>query len=421
MLLVQTRRGLRGFAIAVGALLVALACGTTQGNNTGTAQNVPGVTDTSILIGTTQPLSGAASAYASISAGSTAYFKYLNDKGGINGRMITYTVDDDGYDPAKAVPLVRQLITQDNVFAVFNELGTPVNLATRDYINQQKVPDLFVATGSSHWGTDYKQFPWTIGYQPDYVSEGKIYAKDILKNHPNAKIGILYQNDDYGKDYVNGLKAGLGDKATSMVVDMETYEANAADVSSQVASLKAKGADLFLIAATPKFAAQAIAGASKLSWKPAIYLNSVSNQVSTVQGAIKASAADAAEGTTSVAYLKDPANTAKWGSDAGMKLYFQIMAKYLPSSDAVHDGNYIYGMNVAWAFQKVLEKAGKNGVTRQNVMDITRSMNYTDSPFLLPGIRVQTSGSNQFPISQEALQHWQGTGWVVDNTIINAR
>jgi branched-chain amino acid transport system substrate-binding protein len=420
MLLVQTRRGLRGFAIAVGALLVALACGTTQGNNTGTAQNVPGVTDTSIIIGTTQPLSGAASAYATISAGSTAYFKYLNDKGGINGRMITYTVDDDGYDPAKAVPLVRQLITQDNVFAIFNELGTPVNLATRDYINQQKVPDLFVATGSSHWGADYKQFPWTIGYQPDYVSEAKIYAKDILKNHPNAKIGILYQNDDYGKDYVNGLKAGLADKAT-MVVDMETYEANAADVSSQVASLKAKGADLFFIVATPKFAAQAIAGASKLSWKPTLYLNSVANQVSTVQGAIKASAPDAAEGTTSVAYLKDPANSAKWGNDAGMKLYFQIMAKYCATCDAVHDGNFIYGMNVAWAFQKVLEKAGKSGVTRQNVMDITRSMSYNDSPFLLPGIHVQTSGSNQFPITQEALQHWQGTGWVVDNNIINAR
>jgi branched-chain amino acid transport system substrate-binding protein len=420
MLLVHTRRGLRGLGVAVGALLVALACGTTQGNTSTTAQNEPGVTDTSITIGTTTPLSGAASVYATISAGSTAYFKYLNDKGGINGRSINYIVDDDGYDPAKAVPLVRQLITQDNVFAVFNELGTPVNLATRDYINQQKVPDLFVATGSSHWGADYKQFPWTIGYQPDYVSEAKIYAKDILKNHPNAKIGILYQNDDYGKDYVNGLKTGLGDKATSMVIDMETYEANAADVSSQTASIKAKGADLFFIVATPKFAAQAIAGASKLSWKPTLYLNSVSNQVATVQGAIRASAPDAAEGMTSVAYLKDPANP-KWASDAGMKLYFQIMQKYLPNADAVHDGNYIYGMSVAWVFQQVLEKAGKSGVNRQNVMNIARSMSYNNSPFLLPGIHVQTSGSNQFPLTQEALQHWQGTGWVVDDTIINAR
>jgi len=420
MLPVHTKRGLRGAAIAVGALLVALACGTTQGQTT-TAQNAPGVTDTQILIGTTQPLSGAASAYASISAGSTAYFKYLNDKGGINGRSIEYRVDDDAYDPAKSVPLVRQLITQDNVFAIFNELGTPVNLATRDYINQQKVPDLFVATGSSHWGSDYKQFPWTIGYQPDYVSEAKIYAKDILKNHPSAKIGILYQNDDYGKDYVNGLKAGLGDKATSMVVDAETYEANAADVSSQTASIKSHGADLFFIVATPKFAAQAIAGASKLSWKPALYLNSVANQVATVQGAIKASSPDAAEGATSVAYLKDPANTAKWGNDAGMKLYYSIMQKYCSTCDAVHDGNYIYGMGVAWVFEQVLLKAGKDGVTRQNVMNIARNMSYNNSPFLLPGIHVQTSGSNQFPVTQEALQHWQGTGWVVDPNIINAR
>ena len=417
----ERSRALRGFSLVAGAMLAALACGTTQGAGTSQAQNVPGVTANQILIGTTTPLSGAASAYATISKGSTAYFNYLNDKGGINGRSIKYLVYDDGYDPAKAVPLAHQLITQDNVFAVFNELGTPVNLATRDYINQQKVPDLFVATGSSHWGTDYKQFPETIGYQPDYVSEGKIYAKDILKNHPNAKIGVLYQNDDYGKDYLNGLNAGLGAKASSMTVDAETYEATAADVFSQVAALKAKGADLLYIAATPKFAAQAIARTSQLGWKPAIYLNSVSNQVSTVKGAIAASAPDAAEGTTSVAYLKDPANSAKWGSDAGMKLYFSIMAKYCQGCDAVNDGNYIYGMSVAWAFQQVLLKAGKDGVTRDNIMKLARSMSYNNSPFLLPGINIQTSGSNQFPITQEALQHWQGSGWVVDNTIINAR
>jgi len=418
--MVQARRSLQGFALAVGGLLVALACGTTQGTSTGPTESVPGVTDSQIVIGTTTPLSGAASAYASISKGSTAYFSYLNDKGGVNGRTIKYIVDDDAYDPAKSVPLVRQLITQDNVFAIFNELGTPVNLATRDYINQQKVPDLFVATGSSHWGADYKQYPYTIGYQPDYVSEAKIYAKDIIKSHPSAKIGILYQNDDYGKDYVNGLKAGLGDKAATMIVDSQTYEANAADVSSQVAGLKAKGADLFFIAATPKFAAQAIAGASKLSWKPTIYLNSVANQVPTIQNAVKASAPDAAEGITSTVYLKDPANRAKWANDAGMQQYMSIMAKYCAGCD-VNDANHIYGMSVAWTFQKVLEKVGKNGVTRAKVMEAARSMNFKDNPFLLPGVSIQTSGSNQFPITQEALEHWQGTGWVVDPTIINAR
>src|SRR5215472_3568848 len=388
----------RSLATAGVALVVGLACGTSQGTPT-TAQNVPGVTSNEILIGTTTPLSGAASVYASISKGVTAYFNYVNDHGGINGRKVTYKVYDDAYDPSKSVPLVRQLITQDQVFAVFNELGTPVNLATRDYINQQGVPDLFVATGSSHWGSDYKQFPWTIGYQPDYVSESKIYAKDILY----------------------GLQAGLVSKASSMTADTETYEANAADVTSQTAAIKAKGADLLFIAATPKFAGQAIAGASQLNWKPAIYLNSVSNQVSTVKASIAASKPDAAEGMTSTVYLKNAADQAKWGSDPGMQLYMSIMSKYCAGCDAVNDGNYIYGMSVAWVFQQVIQKAGRDGITRQNVMNNARNMSYKNSPFLLPGISVLTNGTNQFPVTQEALEHWQGTGWVVDNTIINAR
>jgi branched-chain amino acid transport system substrate-binding protein len=420
MHLVHERRMLRGAVSAAAVMLLALACGTTQGTTTGTAKYDPGVTDKDILVGTTTPLSGAASGYAPVSKGATAYYAYVNDKGGVNGRTITYKVYDDAYDPAKAVPLVRQLITQDNVFAIVGELGTPVNLATRDYINQEKVPHLFVATGSSHWGADYKQYPWTIGYQPDYVSEGKIYAKDILKNHPNAKIGILSQNDDYGKDYINGLKSGLGDKATSMVVDSETYEANAADVSSQVASIKSKGADLFYIVATPKFAAQAIATASKLSWKPAIYLNNVGSQVPTIQNAIKASSPDAAEGITSTAYGKDPADRVTWGNDAGMKLYYDIMAKYCSGCDP-NDAGYLAGMGGAWLFQQVLMKAGRNGVNRENIMKIARNMSFKDSPFLLPGIAIQTSGDNQFPVTQEALMHWQGTGWVIDKTIISAR
>jgi branched-chain amino acid transport system substrate-binding protein len=418
MNLVSTRRGLRSLALGVAALLVSLACGTTQGT-TSTAQAVPGVTSSEVLIGTTMPLSGAASAYASISKGSTAYFSWLNDQGGVNGRKINYKVYDDAYDPSKSVPLVHQLISQDQVFAVFNELGTPVNLATRTYINDQKVPDLFVATGSSHWGGEYKQFPWTIGYQPDYVSESKIYAKDILAKHASAKIGILRQNDDYGADYVNGLKAGLGDKA-SMIVDEETYEANAADVSSQVAALKGKGADLFFIVATPKFASQAIATAAKLSWQPAIYLNSVANSIPTVNAAIKASTPNAAEGITSTVYLKDPADTVKWGADKGMQQYMSIMAKYCAGCD-VNDGFYIFGMSVAWTFQQILTKAGKDGVTRDNIMKLARSMSLKNSPFLLPGVSITTGGSNQFPITQEALEHWQSGKWIVDPTIINAR
>jgi branched-chain amino acid transport system substrate-binding protein len=252
------------------------------------------------------------------------------------------------------------------------------------------------------------------------VSEGKIYAKDILKNHPNAKIGVLYQNDDYGKDYLNGLKTGLADKATSMVIDGETYEANAADVSSQVAAIKGKGADLFYIVATPKFAAQAIATASKLGWKPAIYLNNVGAQVPTIQNAIKASSPDAAEGITSTAYGKDPADRATWGNDPGMKLYYDIMAKYCSGCDP-NDAGYLAGMGGAWLFQQVLIKAGRNGVSRQNLMKLVRNMNFKDSPFLLPGIVIQTSGDNQFPVTQEALMHWQGSGWVIDKNIISAR
>ena len=416
---------LRGVAVGAVALLVGLACGTTQGTPN-QAANVPGVTANSILIGTTTPLSGSASAYAPVSRGAGAWYAYINDtKGGVNGRKITYKVLDDGYDPAKAVPLTNQLVTQDNVFAMVGQLGTPVNLATRPYLNQQQVPDLFVATGASHWGAEFKQYPWTIGYQPDYVSEGKIYAKDILAKHPNAKIGVLRQNDDYGVDYLNGLQQGLGSKASSMIVDIETYEANAADDVSQVAALKGKGADLLYIAATPKYAVQAIATAAKLAWKPAIYDNNVASAVPYIKAAIAASTPDAADNLTSTAYLKDPADKATWGNDAGMKLFYDVMAKYCqPAPCDTNDQTYLAGMSGAWLFTTVLEKAGKDGVTRANIMKLVRNMNYTNSPFLLPGMTVQTSGDNQFPITQEALEHWQNgaTGtWSVDKNLINAR
>jgi branched-chain amino acid transport system substrate-binding protein len=411
----------RGLAATAAALLVGLACGTTQSTSSQAAD--PGVTSDSIHVGTTVPLSGSASIYAAYGKGQKAYYDYLNaEKGGVNGRKINLTMYDDAYDPAKAVPLTNQLVTQDNVFAVVGQLGTPVNLATRPYLNQQKVPDLFVATGSSHWGSEYKQYPWTIGYQPDYVSEGKIYAKDILANHPNAKIGVLRQNDDYGLDYLNGLTQGLGSKASSMIVDVETYEATAADVSSQVPALKSKGADLFYIAATPKYSIQAIAGAAKLAWKPFIYLNNVSTQVPSIRAAIAASTPDAADLVTSTAYGKDPGDRAKWGNDSGMQLYYSIMAKYCQGCDPT-DNTYAAGMSTGWLFAKVVQQAGKDGVTRSNIMKIVRNMHYSDNPLALPGITIQTGGSNQFPVTQEALEHWNtptGT-WNVSSTIINAR
>jgi branched-chain amino acid transport system substrate-binding protein len=411
------RSYLRGAALAAAALMVTLACGTTQGTNTTPQANSPGVTDKEILIETTMPLSGSASAYATISKGEQAYFAYVNASGGVNGRKITQNVLDDGYDPAKTVALVRQIVTQDNAFAVFGPLGSPPNLAIRQYLNDQKVPQLFVATGASTWGADYKQYPWTIGWQPDYVSESKIYSKDILKNHPSAKIGVLYQNDIYGKDYVVGLKAGLADKYASMVVDEETYEATAADVFSQVGAMKAKGADLVFVVATPKFAAQAIKQMGILNWKPVVYMNSVSNQVPTMKNA-----GAAAEGSTSVVYLKDPNDNAKWGSDAGIKLYRDIMAKYCAAPCDQTDGNYVYGMAVAWTFVEVVKKMGST-LTRDNLMAKARSMNFTNNPWLLPGISLQTGGANQFPLTQEALEHWSTStnAWTVDSTIINAR
>ncbi|HKF78682.1 MAG TPA: ABC transporter substrate-binding protein, partial [Candidatus Dormibacteraeota bacterium] len=263
----------RSLAIATAGLLVGLACGTTQGTQSGTTPTEVGVTSDSIKIGTTTPLSGPASFYAPVSKAANAYYQYINAQGGVAGRKINYVIYDDGYDPAKAVPLVHQLVEQDQVFAVVGELGTPINTATRPYLNQQKVPDVFVATGASKWGAEYKQFPYTIGLQPDYVSEAKVYAKDIMKNHANAKIGILYQNDDYGKDYVNGLTQGLGSNA-SWIIATQSYDSTAApDVSSQVSALKDKGADLMLIAATPAFAISAMRTVSRLAWKPAIYLN----------------------------------------------------------------------------------------------------------------------------------------------------
>ena len=408
---------LRGAALAATVLVVSLACGTTQGTNTTPQANSPGVTDKEILIESTFPLSGGASAYATIAKGEQAFFAYQNAQGGVNGRKITQNVLDDGYDPAKTVALVRQIVTQDNAFAVFTPLGSPPNLAIRQYLNDQKVPQLFVATGASTWGADYKTYPWTIGWQPDYVSEAKIYSKDILKNHPNAKIAILYQNDIYGKDYVNGLKAGLADKYATMVVDEETYEATAADVFSQVGAMKAKGADTVFIVCTPKFAAQAGATMGKLNWKPVVYMNSVSNQVPTMKNG-----GAALEGATSVVYLKDPNDSAKWGNDAGIKLYRDIMTKYCAAPCDQTDGNYVFGMSVAWTFVEVVKKMGST-LTRDNLMAKARSMNFNNNPWLLPGISLQTGGANQFPLTQEALEHWStsSNAWTVDSTIINAR
>jgi branched-chain amino acid transport system substrate-binding protein len=410
----------RKLAVAAAVLLVALGCGQQQSSGGGAAEKPPGVTDTEILLGSTFPLSGTASFYAAVARGADAYFKYVNDQGGVNGRKINFKVLDDAYDPSKTPALTRQLVEEDKIFAAFGTLGTPPNSAVRPYYNEKKVPQMFVFTGASKWGGEYKKYPWTIGWQPDYVSEAKIYAKDILKNSPNAKIGILYQNDAYGKDLEQGFKDGLGGKATSMIVDEETYEANAADVKSQVASLKNKGADLFLIVCTPTYAIQALVTASTLGWKPTIYVNQVANSQVVMKGAIKALGGSNAgtDGVISTAYLKDPTD-AKWDNDKGMQQYRQVLAKYCPSCD-VNDGFHIAGMGAAFTMVDVLKKAGKD-LTRQKVMDQARNLNEPDNPFVLPGIRVQTSGDQQFPIHQAQLEKYMGGKWELVGSVIDSR
>ncbi|HEY4025398.1 MAG TPA: ABC transporter substrate-binding protein [Candidatus Dormibacteraeota bacterium] len=419
--MIRWRYRLRGLAAATAGLLVGLACGTTQGSQAGTTTQEVGVTDTSVTIGATTPLSGPASFYAPVSKGANAYYQYINAQGGVNGRQIKYVVYDDGYDPAKAVPLVHQLVEQDQVFAVVGELGTPINTATEPYLNQRKVPDIFVATGASKWGAQYKQFPWTIGLQSDYVSEAKVYAKDIVKNHANAKIGILYQNDDFGKDYINGLTQGLGSNS-GWITGTASYDATAApDVSSQVAALKDKGTDLVLIAATPAFAISAMKSIAKLNWKPNIYLDNVATSTVNTNAVIAAGAGQAIEGMTSSVTAKDP-NDARWADDPVMALYRKVLAQYCtPQPCNPTDATYFAGMAGAWVLVDVLKKMGKNNVTRTALMQQVRNMNISDDPFNLPGITLRTGGSNQYPTTQLALEHFQSGHWVIDYTIINAR
>jgi branched-chain amino acid transport system substrate-binding protein len=377
-----------------------------------------GVTDTEVLLGGTHPYSGPASAYGAVGKGALAYFSYVNDHGGVNGRKITYKDLDDSYSPPQAVQDVRQLVEQDKVFAIFCTLGTAVNMAIRPYLNQQQIPQLFVATGASTWAHDYKQYPYTIGWQPDYQSEAIIYSQYILKEKPNAKIAVIYQNDDFGLDYVTGLKTGLGSHA-GQIVKMATYEVSDPDVSSQIANLKASGADTILIAATPKFAIQSLVAIAQQSWKPLVILSNVSASSSVMRAANKAGGPAATTGVVTTLYGKDPADP-KWANDTGMKLYKEAMAKYNPGADAT---NGIYAIGFAYAFTMVdtLKQAGKN-LTRAKVMDVVNHLNETDNPLLLPGIAVKTTPSNHFTMTQEQLQTYGENGeWHPFGGLIDAR
>jgi branched-chain amino acid transport system substrate-binding protein len=378
----------------------------------------PGVTDTEIVLGGTHPYSGPASAYGNIGKGIAAYFSYVNDRGGVNGRKIKYIDKDDGYSPPQAVQLVHQLVEQDKVFAMFDTLGTAVNAAIRPYLNQNGVPQLFVATGASTWGHDSAKFPWTIGWQPDYQSEAILYAQDVLQNHPHAKIAVLYQNDDYGEDYIAGMKRGLG-KHQDMVIKMASYETTDPNVASQIATLKASGADTFMIFATPKFAIQAMVLAAQQSWHPVTYLNNVSAAVPFMNAAAKAGGPSAVSGIFTTVYLKDPANHARYANDPGMKLYNEIMAKYLPGADK-DDGNYLYGVSIAFTMVDVLKRAGRD-LTRKKVMDAATHLDEKDNPWAYPGVVIRTTPSSRFPITQMIAAKWLSSDWSPAGVLVDTR
>ena len=367
----------------------------------------PGVSARSITIGGTFPFSGPASLYAAIGRGQAAYFEHVNDQGGVNGRKLRFIALDDAYNPANTVQLTRRLVEQEKVFAVVGSLGTEPNLATRSYLNQNKVPQVFLSTGATSWGTDYKRFPWTIGWQPNYIAEGYIYGRFIASKMPQAKIAVLHQNDAYGKDYVAGLKKGLGGKR-SAIAETEGYEVTSSDVASQIAKLKASGANTFFVAATPTFAIQAVVLAYKLGWRPTIFMNSVSATDAVMGLAAKSGGADAVKGIISVEYYIDASDPA-YAKPGSIDLYRSIMAKYLPQGN-VKDAFHVYGMAQAWTFVHALKRAGKNP-TRESLMKAVLSLDTTDNPFLLPGMRTYTTPTDRFPLNQAVLIRYQAGGF----------
>src|SRR5258705_1035949 len=363
-----------------------------------------GATDTEIKIGNIMPYSGPASAYGVIGKTEEAYMRKVNAEGGINGRKINFISYDDNYSPPKTVEQARKLVESDEVLLVFNPLGTPPNSAIQKYMNTKKVPQLFVATGATKWN-DPKEFPWTIGWQPNYQSETIIYAKYILKHKPDAKIAVLYQNDDYGKDYLKGLKDGLGAKAASLIVMEESYEVSEPTIDSHIVKLKSTGADVFVNITTPKFAAQAIKKNMEIGWKPLHFLNNVSASIGSV---IKPAGFENAQDIISSQYFQDPTD-AQWKDDAGMKAWNEFLDKYYPEANRA-DASVMYAYTVAQGLVYVLKNCGDN-LTRENVMKQAASLKDLELGGLLPGIKVNTSATDFAPISQLQLIKFKGETW----------
>ena len=401
----MTRSSIVALALVAGLGLAALA--------PLVSAEMPGVTATEIKIGHTNPYSGPASAYGTIGKAIVAYFKKVNDEGGINGRKIDFITYDDGYSPPKIVEMVRRLVEQDQVAFVFQTLGTANNSAIQKYLNQEKVPHLFVATGATKWN-DPKNFPWTIGWQPNYQTEGRIYAQYVMKNVPNPKIGILYQNDDYGKDYVKGLKDGLGDAARKLVVMEQSYEVTDPTIDSQIVNLKSSGANVFYNITIPKFAVQAIKKAHDIGWKPLHLLNNVSSSLGTV---LKPAGLEASKGLITALYMKEITDP-QWRNDRGYEDWLAWMKKYYPEG-ALDDQANAYAYLVSQTLVQVLKQCG-NDLSRENIMSQVANIKDLTLPLLLPGIRINTSATDFAPIEQEQLAKFDGERWALFGEIYDA-
>jgi len=392
----------RGIVLAAVAIAVFAGCDQKQG--------APGVTDTEIKLGQTMPYSGPASAYGTIGKTQIAYFQMVNDQGGVNGRKINLISLDDAYSPPRAVEQVRKLVEQDQVLALFQNLGTPTNSAVHEYVNAQKVPHLFLATGASKWG-DPEHFPWSIGFQPSYQIEAKIYARYILREKPDARIAVLFQNDDYGKDYLEGFKEGLGDKAGQIVAEV-SYEVTDPTVDSQIVTLKASGADVMFTIATPKFAAQSIRKVAEIGWQPLHIVNNVSSSVGAV---LTPAGLDKSVGVITALYMKDPTDP-QWDGDEGMRHWREFMAKYMPNAD-VSDFLHVFGYGAAQLMTQVLKNAGDD-LSRENLMKQATSLSEVELETMLPGIRITTGPDDYFLVEQLQLARFDGKRWVLFGEVI---
>jgi ABC-type branched-subunit amino acid transport system substrate-binding protein len=392
----RTRLSLVVALLVLGAVVVASAVASTS------AAKVPGVTAKTITIGGTFPLTGPAQLYGVIPKAENAYFQYVNAHGGVNGRKIVFKYYDDGYNPAMTVPLTHKLVQQDKVFAVYGSLGTAPTLATRDYLNKAKVPQVLVATGDSYWGAQFKKYPWTIGFQPDYPGESRVYGQFINAKVPQAKIGVLMQDDAYGQNYYNGLLQGLGD-SKSKIVDVEKYDATQTDVSQQVFKLKAAGANVFALFALPTQTITALVVATKIGWHPTTFINNVSSSP-LFMGLAQKSGADVQNDITAT-YVYDVWNNP---DTATSKLYKSILSQYDSGADPL-DANNVYAVANAATFVHALQAAGKNP-TRQGLMNALTNLNWVN-PFLYPGVKMVTTPTERFPIDQQILEQYKGTGW----------